>query len=191
MHLFPFLLFGGLGLFLVIYNNLKQKRAPYYWESPLDRAIPFMPASVVFYFLYFPLIVGTFFALRESVFEIGFLAATNLSLYLSLIVYYFFPSTIRRPTLHEGRRRDVFESVVALMYRVDRTTNGFPSAHVYVTVICGYYLMLAFPAAAWPLWVLAGAIITSTTLVKQHYVIDIVGGILWGLGAIAVVNWIF
>jgi membrane-associated phospholipid phosphatase len=191
MYFFPFLLFGGIALFLLIYNNLKQKRAPLYLESPLDRAIPFVPAFVVPYLLYFPFIFATFMALRESLYEVDFLASMNLSLYLSLIVYHFFPTTIRRPIIPTDKRRTIFESVVALMYRIDRTTNGFPSAHVYVSVICGYYLTYAFPTAGLLIWSVAGGIIASTTFVKQHYVIDIFGGIIWGLGAITIANFIF
>ncbi len=191
MDFTPYFLFGGLGIFFLIYNNLGKRREAFYWESPLDRFIPFVPAFIVPYLFYFPFTFATFVFVHESLFEVKFLASMNLSLFLSLVVYYFIPSSIHRPALPEEKKRDIFELMMALVYRTDQTTNGFPSAHVFVSVICGYYLTLAFPHLVLLIWTVAGGIIASTALVKQHYVIDIVGGILWGLGAIAIVSAVF
>ena len=51
-------------------------------------------------------------------------------------------------------------------------------------LISGYFLAAAFPMLFWPIWALAVLIAISTVFVRQHELLDIVGGIVWMVASI-------
>ena len=73
-----------------------------------------------------------------------------------------------------------------MVYWFDGQYNNavFPSTHVYLSVICGYYLVLAFPLYAFFIWAATLLIAVSTVFIKQHNVMDVGGGVLWAATAI-------
>ncbi len=180
------------GLFLIsayLYFPLNRRRSKYYWKSPIDKEIPFIPIFVIpyyFYLLYAPLSLLIIWLLVEQLFKqilIAFIIA-NLT---AAFVWYLFPNGIRRPKV---KRRGFMISLVKDLYSADRyDTNAFPSNHVYGAIICSYYLSLGFPSVAWLFSLVGLSIVVSTILVKQHHVIDLVGGIFWALVSIFLANF--
>jgi membrane-associated phospholipid phosphatase len=79
------------------------------------------------------------------------------------------------------------DGLLQWIYEVDTGWNAFPSLHVghstLVALLCWKYRRSLFPVAA------AGSLLisASTVLIKQHYVVDIPGGILlaWFCFAVA------
>jgi membrane-associated phospholipid phosphatase len=65
----------------------------------------------------------------------------------------------------------------------DRPNNVFPSLHVSAVVLISIINAHHFPKSKW-LGVLAVLAVSASTLfVKQHAVVDILGGIIFGFGA--------
>lgn len=81
------------------------------------------------------------------------------------------------------------------MWRTDTSTNVFPSIHVFnsVTLALAYHHCARLRGRKW-LWVrisadlLCVSIILSTMLLKQHSVIDVMGGIILALTLDAVAD---
>ncbi len=90
------------------------------------------------------------------------------------IFWYFFPNGVRRPMVI---KKDPFSKIVSFVYSIDEDTNGFPSAHIFGTLITSYFMLLAFPQYLLSILIVSFVISISTLLTKQHYVIDILGGI--------------
>lgn len=99
---------------------------------------------------------------------------------LAYTVFVLFPSSYPRPELFSDD--DPTSSLLLLVWAVDRPNNTFPSLHVALPFV----LALACleddrRLGRWLVWV---ALVPSlaTLTVKQHYVVDVIGG-----GALALV----
>ena len=66
-----------------------------------------------------------------------------------------------------------------------RSRRSFPSVHVYLSLICAYYLSFSFPPYATLFWACAVLVTASTVFIKQHNLVDIAGGILWAALAVS------
>ncbi len=162
---------------LVVYKLIQQIPAEgATLHTPLDYMIPFVPHFIVPYLLIFPLVVVPFALawgdpkkLRKVAY--AFLLATVIG----EIIFIVFPTTMVRPQLQPG---DIFTELVIHTYSVDSPPkNCFPSFHVTVstlaTLLC-MKLSKRVGLATLPLTVL---IILATVFIKQHYVVDILGGL--------------
>ncbi|MFZ2026137.1 MAG: phosphatase PAP2 family protein [Microgenomates group bacterium] len=167
-----------LVLFLIVksvYLPLNKRKSKYYWKLKIDDSIPFLPVFIIPYISYFPYIIVTIISIWNTRYVYEFFASYIISYVVAGIFWYLVPNGVKRPTI---TGKDVFSRMTAYIFKHDDDTNGFPSAHVFATLICSYFLFLAFPAYFLFVLFMACAIIASTVLVKQHYVIDILGGIL-------------
>lgn len=165
-------------LFLIvksIYLPLNKRKSRYYWKLKIDDSIPFVPVFIIPYVSYFGYIVVTIFSLWNTQYLFEFFTSYIITYIVAGIFWYLVPNGVRRPTI---TGKDMFSRLTASIYKHDDDTNGFPSAHVFATLICSYYLFLSFPAFTPLILFMAISIIASTVLVKQHYAIDILGGIL-------------
>ncbi|BBH21661.1 hypothetical protein Back11_30060 [Paenibacillus baekrokdamisoli] len=148
--------------------------------TDLDKQIPFVPAFIVPYVIWYPFIftilIVLFVKSRRAYYR------TLLTLCLGLIgcyiIYYFFQTTVPRPVITS---QGVFDSLVQFIYNTDGPYNCFPSIHVLTS-----YLMIKGLAACtglsrtsqWLITLTSWSIILSTLFVKQHVLLDLIGAIL-------------
>ncbi len=65
------------------------------------------------------------------------------------------------------------------LYRLDQYDgNAAPSAHVFHALIIGHFLARLWPQWSLLIYIWVGLIMASTVLIKQHYVLDVLGGML-------------
>ena len=142
-------------------------------ESSWDAMIPFWPWMVVIYLVFIPYIVAAAFTTPADRFPVIVLAAIVAAV-CGWICFLAMPVSLARPDLAslDPRLRWVF----GLVRAIDDSHNTFPSLHVAITWIglaafwSGRFHWLAVGAAV--------AISLSTLLVKQHAIIDVIGGML-------------
>ena len=115
--------------------------------------------------------------------HICFFITYIISYVLAGLFWYFIPNGVKRPKI---LKTDIFSRLTAYIYRFDNDTSGFPSAHVFVTLICSHFLFLGFPQQSVLIWSINFLICISTVFVKQHYVLDILGGIIFFLISITI-----
>ncbi len=163
----------------------------------LDDLIPFCKYAVIPYFAWFLWIPFTLFYLlwkapREDFWRLCLPLFTGMT--LSLLFCAIVPNgTDLRPAYIYGN--DIFTRTVRALWRTDTPTNVFPSIHVFnsVTLALAYHHCARLRGRKW-LWVRVSAdllcvsIILSTMLLKQHSVIDVMGGIILALTLDAVAD---
>ena len=163
----------------------------------LDDLIPFCKYAVIPYFAWFVWIPFTLFYLlwkapREDFWRLCLPLFTGMT--LSLLFCAIVPNgTDLRPAYIYGN--DIFTRTVRALWRTDTPTNVFPSIHVFnsVTLALAYHHCARLRGRKW-LWVRVSAdllcvsIILSTMLLKQHSVIDVMGGIILALTLDAVAD---
>ncbi|KKP67170.1 MAG: PAP2 superfamily protein [Candidatus Roizmanbacteria bacterium GW2011_GWA2_35_19] len=167
-----------LALFLLvksIYIPLNKRKSKYYWKIIFDDHIPFIPIFIIPYVSYFLYIIATIFLLWNTKYIYVFFVSYIISYILAGLFWYFFPNGVKRPIVQGS---DIFSKLILLIYKHDEDTNGFPSAHIFATLICSYFLYLAIPTSLIIILTICLLITLSTVFVKQHYVLDILGGLI-------------
>jgi membrane-associated phospholipid phosphatase len=159
-----------------LYFPLNKRKSKYYWESKIDSKIPLISIFILpylFYFLFFPLSI---IILYNTKFVVEFLIVLTIGNLINSIFWYVFPNGVKRPKIVP---KIFFDKLVFNLYKRDKyDTNGFPSAHVFHTLIGSVYLSIAFPKFSFISYIIGFLIIISTVFVKQHYIIDIFGGVI-------------
>lgn len=155
-----------------------------YWVSylPIDDKIPFVDWFVIFYYLWYPLLVGVglWLFLKEKKAYERFMKMIMYGYTISLIFFLIVPNgQDLRPTSFENE--NIFTYLIGKMYSADTNTNVFPSIHVYGSLICMFAVVDSDTLNKF--WikalvtVLAIFICASTVFIKQHSFLDIIGGV--------------
>lgn len=189
----------GMAYLLIGYLGTNEIAALNPWDraalpisTSFDRELPFVPWTVIFYVLYYPLLGTPLLFARDPI------ALSRLSLAqagmntFAYVIFLLFPTPIDRPPSVpvEGWAHVVLDS----LYRADHPYNTFPSLHVAQTCLLAlFYLRFR------PRWIgetlhrhhtrldfsvilLHGAasilVAASAVLIKQHYVADATAGAL-------------
>ncbi len=169
-----------------MYFILNHGPAVWNLRTPLDAALPVVPPFVIPYvsldpLVYFTLIV--FLLFRTKIFQSA--AVSMLAAFLiSYLFYFFFQTEVIRPALTGN---DLFTRMIRDVYAGDNPFNDFPSLHTSVSTILAIHWLRWDRRAGVVACIWAALIVASTVLVKQHYVADVVGGLLLAFG----IAWLF
>lgn len=157
-----------------------------FWSPahPWDKIFPFSPRWVWIYFLYFPIcFIPIFMPQVRQDMEIFRKTALGYLIQFSIALAFFWiiPSYIARPEILD---QGISGLALSWFYKIDLGFNVFPSLHVanvaYIALLSGRLINKRFSAALWSLCLL---IALSTLFIKQHYLADILGGLLVGIGS--------
>lgn len=165
-------------------------------QTLIDSYIPFVPAFVIFYLLWFPCLfcTGIWLLAKDGEGYRQYMCFLLLAYVVSAVIYLCWPNgQDLRPTLEASR--GVFEKILAALYAVDTNTNVLPSLHVVGAIgYCGAVLRTKTIRHRWikvGSCILAVLISVSTVFVKQHAVLDLAAGAALGLALYTVVVALF
>lgn len=151
---------------------------------PIDYKIPFSPEWIIIYFgCYISWVAFYIITCRESK-EIcyNFVTAEVIAKMIALVVFIVYPTEmVERGTFEQSLGNGLLEQITAFMYNADKPVNLFPSIHCLASWV-------GFRGLSWCkkvsaqlkifAFILAILVFLSTLFTKQHYVIDILGGVL-------------
>lgn len=144
---------------------------------------PFVSAFVLVYDSAYLLPLMAVLSLKDRAPARRFSAVTCGVIALSAACFLAWPLTLDRPPLVVA---SVFDKLLAALYAADRPTNLFPSLHVSLSFL--FALAVGHAKPRWRGWMITWAtlIAVSTLFTRQHYLIDVLGGILvawvaWGI----------
>ncbi len=153
----------------------KPRGSVHVLETTVDDWIPLIPAFVFPYVSLYTLLAVSlwrFWKADMGMFKLAALAVF-IDLALSYLIYVFFQTKIERPVITGS---DISSDVLRWVYSVDKPFNAFPSLHTSLSALC----TLLWRKAGSNVWLIillwALLIIASTVLVKQHYIVDVLGG---------------
>jgi len=146
----------------------------------IDQAIPFLPWSFAVYLSDYLLALTVILMLTEKARFIQYAQMTFGVLIVCGIVFFIYPTVYPRPEYptDPGPLVRFFMNVVCSL---DQPTNCFPSHHVAVTSVATWNIRYRGPkvTALFILW--SCLIFFSTLTTKQHYFVDILGGVVVAL----------
>ena len=184
----PFLIYLIIYLswFSILEKNVVVPKYLIHLEA--DNHIPFVPAFIIPYELWFGYVLGTIlfllFTAKEEYKRLFVFLTTGMTLFL--IISTLWPNgQDLRPNLigNEG----FFEAWVAHLYRTDTPTNIWPSIHVYNSLGVEFAVARSekFRKHKWiriSSFILCILIILSTMFLKQHSVFDVGTAIILAVG---------
>lgn len=163
---------GGLGYLAV--NHWIGEGPFHRLELPIDRWIPFVPVFVFGYVLvYFtPGLSAFFIADRAEIYRTSLAFGLNAVICFSIFAIFpvEYPRVFPVPEGLSGR-------ILAFVHVLDRPVNCFPSHHI-ATSFTAYFAVRRQDRRWGAIFGIAAVLVAvSTLLVKQHYVVDVPGGI--------------
>jgi membrane-associated phospholipid phosphatase len=156
----------------------------YSFLTPLDSMIPFVPDFVWVYHTLIPVILyTTIFLMQKRRVFFSTVASLTFSMAVLTAFHLFFPSYYPRQELDSSAQATMSVWLVELTREFDAACNTFPSGHVTFSWVI-YFSVLESACAKrsksfrsiYLLW--AVGISFSTLLLKQHYIFDVVAGIM-------------
>ena len=167
--------------YLICFALLEAVPLHHYWATqlPLDQYIPYCSWFFIPYSMwYFLLILTGFrvFALDRAAFR-RYMRFLSVTTWISVVFWILVPNgQDLRPASPDG----LLGPAIATLYSVDTSTNVFPSLHVVGSIGAA----LAAWDALWDrdkfyclsVYALAALICLSTMFIKQHSVLDVIGG---------------
>lgn len=148
-------------------------------STSLDHMVPLVPAFIwIYVFAYFQWLVGyVLIARSEKDICDKFFGAEIIAKTITVIVFIIYPTIMTRPEITGG---GATEDLLKLIYSIDSPTGLFPSLHCIESWIVarGVYKSQIKMPYKYAMWVFSLFVFASVVLVKQHCVVDILGGIL-------------
>ena len=163
----------------LIYESLNHGPNRIFLQTALDRALPVVPIFAIPYVSLIPYIgvsLVAFVAFRVRVYRSAALTMI-IVWFISYAFYFFLQSYIARPQIDGS---DPLSGLIRRIYASDQPYNDFPSLHTSLSTIIAMHWWrvdrrIGIAAAIW-----TGLIVASTVLIKQHYVADVAGGLMFG-----------
>lgn len=153
----------------------------YNFTTSFDQNIPLVSAWVSIYILSFVFWVVNFSVIAKNSnkeYWFRFVFGDVLSRVICGAIFLLIPTTLTRPELEST---GFWNSVLYLIYTLDMPVNLFPSIHCLASVMSSIGLRgcrnipKAYKAFS---WIFALLICASTLFTHQHYIIDVIGGVL-------------
>ncbi len=163
-------------------DQLTSGRYHYDFTGTLDRMVPLVPAFIWIYILAFPFwAVNYILAAQRGKDQFYRFVATDLTIHLTcFVIFLILPTTNVRP---EITGNSWSEQMLQLIYAMDggnSPSNLFPSIHCYVSWLSWRSVHKSEKIPEWYQHfslIFAILIIISTQVLKQHYLVDAVAGV--------------
>lgn len=141
----------------------------------IDNYIPLWPPALAGYALYFPLVFFTFILVKDLNISKKGIYAFIIATFITSSFFFAVSTKMPRPSLVAD---GFFDNVLLVLWNFDTAKNAFPSQHVAFSFVCALVLATAYKKWQWVFILTAVVIACSTVLIKQHYVWDVIGGII-------------
>lgn len=169
-------------LFAFVYGGTNwlasQRTDLFHFYFDWELGIPFIPSWIYVYLSMSLFIIVPMFVIREH--ELTSLLWADASVIMvagSLCLFFPTEAGVIRPAVVMGH-----EAPFALLYFLDLPYNLFPSLHVSLTTLCMLALFFPLKGGGWLLPILLwwAAMLVSVLFVHQHYLADVLGGLVVG-----------
>jgi membrane-associated phospholipid phosphatase len=161
----------------LFYDALNHGPSILFLRTPLDDLIPVVGPFAVPYVSLRPFIYVS--AVLFLLFRARIYRSAAVSMILVLLTSYAFYAALQtyvdRPTIVGD---DLFSRMIRDIYTSDQPYNDFPSWHASLSTIFAIHWVRVDSRIGLPIAIWAALIVVSTVFVKQHYVPDVVAGVL-------------
>jgi membrane-associated phospholipid phosphatase len=189
MEILALTLLGWMVIFFFVNRLEVEHERRLDFGTNYDRRIPFIPQFALVYFSTYPFVVLPFIILTDAR-QFTWMAASFIAISLiSSLIHVMLPSKIER--VEELNMAGPSSWMLGLFQKTCKPYGNFPSMHVGLSVPVVAATYLAAGPVAGSLMLVWGALIALSTLfTKQHYLLDVLAGLIGGSTIFALVLWI-
>ena len=146
---------------------------------PIDDKIPLIKWWVVVYLGCYIVWIASYWLIAREERKIcyNFFASEIIGKLICMAFFTFLPTITERP---EIIGEDIFSELIRWVYSADTPDNLFPSLHCFASWIAWRGLLPCKKVPKWYIWVSFVSMLLvflSVLFTKQHWIIDILGGI--------------
>ncbi|MEI8131786.1 MAG: phosphatase PAP2 family protein [Leptolinea sp.] len=150
-------------------------------KLPLDLIIPILPGWAIPYSLWmiswFWLSLWATLKMPADLFK-SYAAATLIVILSAMVFFTLYPTYVDRlPVQGSGFGTDVLRWV----YSNDGLYCAFPSGHIYLATLTALFYSRWHPRSSWFWTIILLIVACSTLFTGQHYILDVVGGLVFAL----------
>ncbi len=142
-------------------------------QLSLDQQLPFLSLFLIPYLTMYIVESWPYFIIKDIVYLRRVTWAYLVVMIVTFAVFAFFPVKMLRPEIIP---KTFLDQGVLFIYQIDLPYNTFPSLHASLTFLAGLVIWQVHKVKGTIVLLLAGLISISTLFVKQHYVADVLGG---------------
>lgn len=173
------LIIASICLFFYFFPNMPRENM-YELTTYFDKKIPFIPLFVIPYAsFHFLLIPATLLILSLQPYRYYlriFLVSAIFMLVCSNLIFLLFPTYF--PLRPDICGNSMCERMVTFIYWIDNPCAVCPSVHVNVSILCAILWWQIRSRYSITMIIWAIIISFSTLFIRQHYIIDVIAGIL-------------
>jgi membrane-associated phospholipid phosphatase len=181
-----------LGWFVIYFFVNRLQVAPdrrIDFGTKLDQKIPYIPLFAMVYFSTYIFVVQPFFILSNTRQFYWMLDSFVSISVISSLIHATVPSKIER--VEQVAAGGVSGWMLDLFQRTCKPYGNFPSMHVGLSVpVVAAYFMIGGPVIGSIMCVWAVLIAISTLYTKQHYILDVLTGLIGGFVISALMFWL-
>ena len=170
------------GILLSLYLWVNSVTSPRSVATPLlafESRIPLVPAAFLVYASVYLEGMLPVVLLRTPREYLKLQVACTVATFIGFAVFFLMPMSYPRPAMEA---HGAAQALLAIEWAVDRPGCTFPSLHVAFAWLLAFSLG-ARSRTSRAVWFTSALLISvATLLVKQHYVVDVIGGVVLALG---------
>jgi len=151
------------------------------FSTPLDKRIPFIARSIWIYLWSFSASAIPLFIIRSPRLFRRTSLAFAIAILISLICFTVIPVTaidLRASAEQVKAAVDPSHWAVSTVYSLDPPYNLFPSLHVSITALAAFSVWKVNRRFGAILFAGLGLVAVSVCTTKQHYLVDVIGGLI-------------
>jgi len=172
LTLLMFLLWAG-GFFLIAYFIDPAEAS--HVGIPMDDRIPFFPPTVFIYLGLYTMYILPYMLVKDAETFKVIIGSYITILIIGYVVFLFFPTSIVRP---EFEVTNFSTWVLGIVYAADKPVNCFPSMHVAMVSMSALMVWELNRVMGTVAIIYGLAIAVSTVFTKQHFILDVVAGLI-------------
>lgn len=167
------------------FHLFPPKLLPFWW---IDRAVPFIPETVWIYTSEYIFFVVVYLTCKDMVNLNKYFYSFLVLQISSVIIFWLWPTTYPRELFPLTSDLDPWtHSLFTALRATDTPANCCPSLHVS-SVYLSSFIFLDDQKKKFPFFFLWGTAIALTTLTtKQHYLVDVIAGLIMAF----IAYWVF
>lgn len=153
----------------------------------IDDAVPFLPLTAIVYVSAYAQAIAAFLTLKRFIDLQHFLEIFTVTVVVAGFMHWAFPTRFPRE-LFPLDANDPSTLLLRMVRAVDTPASCFPSLHVGLAFACAFAIRQPRPKLWWVFFGWSVAIAVSTLTTKQHYLVDVAGGLVLAVVCVAVVE---
>jgi len=182
-------LLSWLGVYFFVNRLQVEPQRRLDLATPLDGKIPFVPQLVLVYFSTYIFVIQPFIILSEARQFYWMLTSFGAITAIASLIHATVPSKIERNEILDTY--GLSGKLINLFQKTCKPYGNFPSMHVALSVpVIGMNFIAVGPTAGSVTLVWAILIALSTLFTKQHYILDVLAGLVGGVLIYSLTYWL-